>query len=146
MSLSMLKTILAAVDASPRAQSVLDAAADLGSRYQATVILLRIVSVPPEFPPAAPGYPDDLGPALQQSARESLEALASGRPGVTIAPPLLFAGQPWRAIVEEGKRLGADLIVIGSHGYSGWDRILGTTASKVADHADRNVLVVHERR
>ena len=142
----MLKTILAAVDASPRAQSVVEAATDLASRYQATVVLLRILAVPPEYPAAAASQGDDLGFALQQSARAALEALARDRPGVTVAPPLVFAGQPWRAIVDEAKRLAVDLIVIGSHGYSGWDRILGTTASKVADHADRNVLVVHERR
>ena len=142
----MLKTIVAAVDSSPRAQSVVDAATDLATRYQATVVLLRILAVPPEYPAAAAGHGDDLGSAIEQSARIALEALARGRPDVTVAPPVLFTGQPWRAILEEARRLSADLIVIGSHGYSGWDRILGTTASKVADHADRNVLVVHERR
>jgi nucleotide-binding universal stress UspA family protein len=30
----------------------------------------------------------------------------------------------------------------GSHGSGGLDRILGTTAAKVVDHADRNVRVV----
>jgi nucleotide-binding universal stress UspA family protein len=35
-----------------------------------------------------------------------------------------------------------DLIVIGSHGYDALDRLLGTTAAKVVNHADRSVLVV----
>ena len=35
-----------------------------------------------------------------------------------------------------------DLIVIGSHGYGGIDRVIGTTAAKVVNHADRSVLVV----
>ena len=35
-----------------------------------------------------------------------------------------------------------DLIVIGSHGFGTIDRILGTTAAKVVNHAERNVLVV----
>jgi nucleotide-binding universal stress UspA family protein len=34
------------------------------------------------------------------------------------------------------------LIVIGAHGYQGLDRMLGTTAAKVVNHADRAVLVV----
>ncbi len=38
-----------------------------------------------------------------------------------------------------------DLIVLGSHGYGGIDRLLGTTAAHVANRAERNVLVVHER-
>ena len=41
---------------------------------------------------------------------------------------------------------GADCIVIGSHGYSGFDRILGTNAAKVVNHAECSVLVVRERR
>ena len=39
----------------------------------------------------------------------------------------------------------ADLIVLGSHGYHGLDRLLGTTAGKVVNLARRNVLVVHGR-
>ena len=36
----------------------------------------------------------------------------------------------------------ADLVVIGSHGYGGLDRLLGTTAAKVANRAPCSVLVV----
>jgi nucleotide-binding universal stress UspA family protein len=35
--------------------------------------------------------------------------------------------------------------VIGCHGYSGLDRVIGTTAGKVVNHADRSVFVVRER-
>ena len=38
-----------------------------------------------------------------------------------------------------------DLIVLGSHGYHVLDRILGTTAARVANLAHRNVFVVHDR-
>jgi nucleotide-binding universal stress UspA family protein len=34
------------------------------------------------------------------------------------------------------------LIVIGSHGYGGLDRVLGTTAARVVNHALCSVLVV----
>jgi nucleotide-binding universal stress UspA family protein len=36
------------------------------------------------------------------------------------------------------------LIVIGSHGFSGIDRLLGTTAGRVVNHADRSVIVVRD--
>ena len=36
----------------------------------------------------------------------------------------------------------ASVIVIGSHGYGGLERLLGTTAARVVNHADRAVLVV----
>ena len=35
-----------------------------------------------------------------------------------------------------------DLIVLGSHGFDVLDRIVGTIAAKVVNHADRAVLVV----
>jgi nucleotide-binding universal stress UspA family protein len=34
--------------------------------------------------------------------------------------------------------------VIGAHGYGKLDRMLGTTAAKVVNHADRNVLIVRD--
>ncbi len=89
--------------------------------------------------------PDRLPAILEQEGRRSLTELAAGNARVRIEAPDMTTARPWRAIIEAGAKLEADLIVIGSHGHGGWDRILGTNASKVADHADRSVLVVHER-
>ena len=50
--------------------------------------------------------------------------------------------QPWRTIIDVADEIGADLIVVGSHGYHGLDHLLGTNAAKVANQACRNVLVV----
>ena len=33
------------------------------------------------------------------------------------------------------------LVIIGSHGYGGIDHLLGTTAARIVNHADRPVLV-----
>jgi nucleotide-binding universal stress UspA family protein len=60
-------------------------------------------------------------------------------------PAMSDPPQAWRAILEAGDRLSADLIVIGSHGYGGWDRVLGTTAANVVNRSERSVLVVHDR-
>jgi nucleotide-binding universal stress UspA family protein len=54
-------------------------------------------------------------------------------------------GTPWDTICREATSLDCDLVVLGSHGYSGFDRILGTTAAKVTNHCDRSVLVVRPR-
>ncbi len=140
----MYSVILAAVDDSPRAEQVVEAALDLAERFDARVHLFRSVSVPPAFPPAAVTPPDELPAQLATEARRSLEALAGGHPRIVVETPDLRTPHPWEAIVVAARRIGADLIVIGSHGYGGWDRLLGTNAAKVADRADRSVLVVHE--
>jgi nucleotide-binding universal stress UspA family protein len=53
--------------------------------------------------------------------------------------------EPWIGILAAADAVDAALIVLGSHGYRGWDRVLGTTAGKVANSSHRNVLVVHDR-
>lgn len=141
----MFRTILAAVDSSPRAPGVVATALAMADRFDAVVHLFRVVTPPPEILPAAANPPDDLPRYLEQRAREELQALAGGNPRVVVETPEVDAHEPWRAILDEGRRLAADLIVIGSHGYGGWDRLLGTVAAKVVNHADRDVLVVHER-
>ncbi len=141
----MFRTILAAVDSSPRAPGVVATALELAEKFDAVVHLFRVVTPPAEFPPAARTEDDHLPEVLQQHAREDLVALANAHDRIVIENLEVDAHEPWRAILEEGERLAADMIVIGSHGYGGWDRVLGTTAAKVVNHANRDVLVVHER-
>jgi nucleotide-binding universal stress UspA family protein len=142
----MYSVLLAPVDGSVRSRSVLDAALEIAERFDARVHLFRSVAVPPEFPAAAHMPPDDLPKFLEEEARRSLTELAAGHARVRIEAPEMTLAQPWRSIISAAGRIHADLIVIGSHGYGGWDRVLGTNASKVADHAECSVLVVHERR
>ncbi len=55
----------------------------------------------------------------------------------------VFTETPQRAIVETAREWGADLIVIGSHGYGFWSRaLLGSVSSAVVHHAHCSVLVV----
>ena len=50
-------------------------------------------------------------------------------------------------ILDEAERWGADLIVLGSHGYSGWRRfLLGSVSHAVATHARCSVEIVRHRK
>lgn len=140
----MIRTILAAVDNSARAVGVARIALDIARHYGATIHLFNAIGVPPEMVAAAANVDDRLPAALAAQSKEMLLRLAQGHPETVIEEPEVLRGQPWRAILAAADRIGADLVVLGSHGYSGWDRVLGTTAAQVANHADRNVLVVHE--
>jgi nucleotide-binding universal stress UspA family protein len=142
----MIRTIMVALDASERAPAVLAAAATLAERFEARLLLFRAIAVPPEFPPAAHvDGGDRLESVLAAQARKELEALAQGHPRAEVDHPVIARGQPWRAIVSAAERHDADLVVIGSHGYHGLDRVLGTTAARVADHCRRDVYIVHVR-
>ncbi len=53
------------------------------------------------------------------------------------------SGSPQRVLVEEATEWGADLIVVGSHGYGFWERtLLGSVSNSVVHHAPCSVLVV----
>lgn len=143
----MITSILVALDGSKRAPAVLDAAAEIAARFRATLHPFRAIEVPPEFPPAAAwGHPDELAAHDEAVARQQLIELARRHPEVDVANAVIaIAPQAWRAIVRASEEVDVDLIVLGSHGYHGLDRVLGTTAAKVANLARRNVLVVHNR-
>jgi nucleotide-binding universal stress UspA family protein len=81
---------------------------------------------------------------LQRQAQESLEQLARTVPAELYAGVRVSVGIPWPSIERAAAEEDVDMIIIGSHGYHGLDRVLGTTAAKVVNHADRSVLVVRD--
>lgn len=56
---------------------------------------------------------------------------------------LILEGRPYEAIINAAKEKGVDLIVVGSHGRTGLDRLLmGSVTERVIGHAECAVLVV----
>ena len=59
----------------------------------------------------------------------------------------VLCGSPAQAVVEEAENWGADLIVVGSHGYGFWERtFLGSVSGAILNHAHCSVLVVKKNR
>lgn len=138
-----MKLILVALDQSPNARNVLTAARELAEKTQAKLLLFHAVGLPVGLPPDALSVaPEALGALLAGRARNVLAALASELPTGIVARVRVEVGSPWQAICEVAKAEKVDLIAVGSHGYGGVDRLIGTTAAKVVNHADRSVLVV----
>ena len=52
-------------------------------------------------------------------------------------------GAPATEVRAKAQELGSDLIVIGSHGRSGWKLLLGSTANKVLHGSHCDILTVH---
>ena len=138
-----MKRLLVALDASDRASKVLEAAARLAELTGGKLILYRAIVVPPELPRdvlvATDARLDDI---LVRNAHGDLQRLAEHVPPPLIERITTALATPWDGICRAAREHDVDLVVIGSHGYGGIDRILGTTAAKVVNHADRNVLVV----
>lgn len=141
-----MNRILVAVDSSARARDVLTAAIDLARRTDAKLRLLRVVGLPPELPPgvfAAP--PTQLVETYLDAAKRDLTDLEQLVPEDLLDGATVQVGVAWDGICSYAKEHDVDMIVIGSHGYGILDRLVGTTAAKVVNHADRSVLVVRSR-
>jgi universal stress protein A len=143
----VISQILAALDGSFRAPAVFAAAADLAVCCRARLHLVRVVEVPAEFPPAAHvAHPDSLADLMRRNAERELVELAGGRDGVVTSFSVVMANEAWRAILDRAATLSVDLLVIGTHQRKGMERILGTTASRIVNHVDRDLLIVHPRK
>jgi nucleotide-binding universal stress UspA family protein len=140
-----MKRILVGLDGSARAPAVLDAAVKLAKSQGARVVLMRGVGLPPDVPQDFWRTTEEpLLDVLKRRAREYLEGCVTKVPQDSFGGVEIAVGVPWQAICEMARAVEADVVVIGSHGYSGFDRLLGTTAAKVVNHAPCTVVVVRE--
>jgi len=87
--------------------------------------------------------------AIENAAREhaakvvaeTLSTLRSKFKDAEVTSEVLF-GSPDSRIVETAEEMDADLIVIGSHGYNRWERLLlGSVSNSVVHQAHCSVLV-----
>jgi nucleotide-binding universal stress UspA family protein len=82
------------------------------------------------------------------AAKENLRYLLTSATavGVTSARSTFRAGLPANEIVEAAKQLDVDLIVIATHGYTGWKHFrIGSTTKRVVRAAPCPVFVVREK-
>ena len=139
-----MKRILVGLDASARARPVLKAAVELAESTGAKLVLLRAVGVPVELPIEAYRLsPASLAEVLQQEAERGLLDLSKEVPPTRLESCRVGVGAPWQVVCDAAKELDVDLIVIGSHGRSGVQKlVLGSVAGKVVTLSARPVLVV----
>lgn len=81
--------------------------------------------------------------AVNQAAKR-IESVNTSKLEITTE---IVNGSAKNAILDRAERWGADLIVLGSHGYSGWQRfLLGSVSHAVATHAHCSVEIVRRRK
>jgi nucleotide-binding universal stress UspA family protein len=95
----------------------------------------------------ASSYFEETEKICRRQAEAAVKLAAAKLGGGQNADPLVstqvLKGSPKRTIVEEAEAWGADLIVVGSHGYRLWERmLLGSVSQAVAAHAKCSVEIV----
>lgn len=96
-------------------------------------------------------YFEEMDVALRKQAQNIVDqAINTLKPKLnkTIAlDAQIVPGPPRSVILDEAESWGADLIVVGSHGYRVWERfLLGSVSQSVVSHAKCSVEVVRCRR
>jgi universal stress protein F len=138
-----MKSILVAVDDAPSAELVLRAGVDMARKTGAKVRLLRVIGVPTEVTPVEwGGATESLVEQRVAAAKSDLSRLAAGVPEDVLEAVTAQIGVAWDAICTQARDHACDLIVIGLPGHGLLERLVGTTAAKVVNHADCAVLVV----
>jgi nucleotide-binding universal stress UspA family protein len=126
------KTILHPTDFSDSATEANRVAASLAREHNAKLILLHVAPRPVT---SVAGMPVPPPPPIDWSGpKRELDAVIAGIKGVVIESRFV-EGIPAEAIVDFAREVGADLIVIGSHGRTGLGRVL---MGSVAEHVVRN--------
>ena len=141
-----IRKILVPTDFSPRSDAALDYAAALATALNAAVHLVHVV----EEPFAGGEWemyvrdPQEIRDQLDADARSRL-ATTAGRldPRAVPVSTGIRHGSAFDGILYEAKAIGADLIVMGTHGRSGLSHLmLGSVAERVIRGAHCPVLTV----
>lgn len=148
--------ILLAIDGSPCSDAAVDEVVRRKWDADSEIRIISVVGTPIAFATeltAAPAaYYEEFEKIERAKAREIIECAVAKLQEVKASRDLHITtdvprGSPKRAIVEEAERFGADLIVVGSHGYRSWERmLLGSVSQAVALHAECSVLIVRKKK
>lgn len=138
----MYNDILLPTDGSEGTNSAVDHALDLAAEMGATLHVLHVVDTS-----VAAGVPEADAASLREilenagtQAIDEIEELAKAR-GISISRAVTH-GPVHSEIIEYADTLGVDVIIMGTHGRTGIDRLLlGSVTERVIQRSSRPVIV-----
>ena len=140
-----IRRILCPIDFSDFSRRALDHAAAIAKWYDAAVTVFHVSAIVPTAA-YAPGSPDLPSMVLTEQDREALLAAMTQFAAVDAGSPLQFElaqGSAAAEILAKADVMRADLLVMGTHGRSGFERlVLGSVTEKVLRKAACPVLSV----
>jgi nucleotide-binding universal stress UspA family protein len=138
-----IKTVLHPTDLSEQSKHAFRLACDIAEDYRARLIVLHV------WPPPPVAVPGELlavhQPTAEYCSPEIKRALYRLRPAdpSVLVEHRLEEGDPATVILQSAESSKADLIVVGTHGRTGLNRILmGSVAEEIVRHATCPVISV----
>lgn len=142
-----LRKVLVPIDFSETSTKALPYASELARALRAEVTLIHVTEPPPasEF-----AYP--MSAEMEKQVRKSAEELLlrvqrEAFEEAIETEAIVRSGAPYQEIVRAAARLESDLIILTTHGHTGFNRaLLGSTAERVVRHSPCPALVVRDKR
>ncbi len=142
--------ILVATDGTKHSKAALEKVADFKLSSSDEINIVSVVDM--AVPMSVDMYGGYITPTadIEKNVREVAEKILEDAKNyiseqikdVAVNTEILY-GSPDSRIVETAEKIKADLIIVGSHGYNRWERILlGSVSNSVVHHAPCSVLVV----
>lgn len=143
----MYDRILVPTDGSAKGERAIEYAFDLARVHNATVRTIYVVNVA-----SYGGLPmettwDGIGDALREEGQAAVDRVEALAPDDVTVEKQVLEGSPSRVIVAQATPDACDLVVMGTHGRGGIDRLLlGSVTERVVRSAPVPVLTVRVDR
>lgn len=145
----MFNHILVPIDGSNTAQLAVDKAIGLAKAFGSRVTTIFVID---PYPFTGVGTDFSYGQAeyLNAATAEANAAIKAARAqfeaaGIAVDSSVVEAHATWRGVVQAAESMKADLIVMGSHGRSGLEKlVLGSVTQAVLSHTHLPLLVVRD--
>ena len=142
------KVVLAPTDFSDSARDAVETAARVAAKYGATLVLVHVVPALPRLPAKVSIFKEgDYEQSLRDEASKRMVELSAtyAKGGVSVQSEVGLANDVAQEILLIAGRHKADMIVIATHGMSGWKELIhGSVAEKVVRMARGTVLVLKD--
>jgi nucleotide-binding universal stress UspA family protein len=138
--------ILTAIDFSENSECAFDYALTLATQFNAELTIIHVINEPVDLRGFYVPHIsfEQLEKEIEESAVKMMETFCSTKLGTfSNYKTSIMTGIPYDEITAAAARIDASLIVLGTHGRTGLDRILfGSTAERVVRSASCPVLTV----
>lgn len=135
--------LIVAIDLSNESDKIIKKALELSGNQPHRLTLVHVVE------PVAAAYPIDAYAINMTKLQEEAMVIAAQRlagigerHGIAPEQQMILTGGAATEVRSKAEEMNADLIVLGSHGTSGWKLLLGSTANKVLHAAPCDIMTV----
>ncbi|MGH6638175.1 MAG: universal stress protein [Polaromonas sp.] len=145
----MFKHLLVPVDGSSTAGKAIGTAIAIAEAFKSAVTVIYVID-PYAFSGVGTDFSYGQAEYLGAATAEANEAIKAAKQafqdhGISVTASIVEGHAIYRGILETAESLNADLVVMGSHGRRGLEKlVLGSVTAQVLSHAHLPVLVVRE--